>query len=65
MGKKKVKQYTEEFKQSSAKLAVDSDKSTHQIAKELGIAQTTLQSWMKKYYLPIRLSHNLYFLNCF
>ena len=50
MGKRKVAQYTKEFKESSAKLAATSEKSTHQIAKELGIAQTTLQSWVTKYY---------------
>ena len=50
MGKRKVSQYTEEFKQSSAKLAATSDKSTHQIAKELGIGQSTLHAWVKKYY---------------
>lgn len=50
MGKRKTAQYTEEFKRSSAKLAVSSEKSTHQIAKELGIGQSTLQSWVMKYY---------------
>lgn len=50
MGKRKVRQYTEEFKQSSAKLAMTSGKSTHQIAKELGIGQSTLHAWVKKYY---------------
>jgi transposase len=42
--------YSDEFKQSSAKLANESDQSTAQIAKELGINVVTLYSSVKKYY---------------
>lgn len=41
--------YTLEFKQSSAKLAAESDQPIAQIAKELGIKKTTLYGWVVKY----------------
>jgi transposase len=50
MGKKTSKSYyTLEFKQSSAKLAVESDQPIAQTAKELGIKETTLYGWVAKY----------------
>ena len=45
----KVQKYTLEFKQSTAELAVCSDKSYTQTAKDLGIAVSTLSKWIKKY----------------
>ena len=45
--KKKI--YTLEFKQSSAKLAVESDQPTSQTAKNLGVNETTLYGWVVKY----------------
>ncbi len=50
MGKRKVTQYSLEFKKSSAKLASESDKSIGQTAKDLGINLSTLHGWVKKYY---------------
>lgn len=50
MGKRKVTQYTEEFKQSSAQLANDSAKPITDTARDLGINSTTLHGWVKKYY---------------
>jgi transposase len=47
---RKVKSYTTEFKQSSAKLVADSEQSISQTARELGIHVTTLHGWVKKYY---------------
>jgi transposase-like protein len=50
MGKKTSKSYyTLEFKQSSAKLAVESDQAISQTAKDLGIKETTLYGWVAKY----------------
>lgn len=46
---KKVHSYTLEFKQSTANLAVASDKPISQTAKEFGIAASTLCEWVKKY----------------
>lgn len=42
--------YPLEFKESSAKLAAESDKSISQTAKDLGINMTTLHGWVKKFY---------------
>lgn len=50
MSKRKVKNYTEEFKRSSAKLAVDLDQSISKTAIELGVCVTTLHGWIKKFY---------------
>jgi transposase len=44
------KSYTDEFKQSSAKLAVESELSISQTARDLGIHVTTLHGWVSKYY---------------
>ena len=49
MTKKANKSYTIEFKQSSAKLAAESDQPIAQTAKELGINETTLYGWVTKY----------------
>ena len=53
MGTKKkrtVKTYTEEFKRSSAKLAVDSDQPVSATARNLGMHESTLHGWVKSYY---------------
>ncbi len=50
MTKRKITHYPSEFKESSAKLAVDSDVSISQTAENLGINATTLHGWVKKYY---------------
>ena len=49
MSKRTVKSYSIEFKQSSAKLAAESDQSVAQTAKDLGIHETTLYGWVKQY----------------
>jgi len=50
MGKRTSKSYyTLEFKQSSAKLAAESEQPIAQTAKELGIKETTLYGWVAKY----------------
>lgn len=41
--------YPLEFKVSSAQLAIDSDKSVAQIARDLGINHNTLHGWIDKY----------------
>ena len=45
-----VKTYTEEFKQSSAKLAVTAEQAVTHTAAELGVNVNTLDGWVKKYY---------------
>lgn len=49
MSKKIEKQYTIEFKQSSAQLAVESEQSIAQTARDLGINENTLHGWIRKY----------------
>ncbi len=41
--------YTLDFKQSSAKLAVESDQSIAKTAKELGLNESTLYNWVSKF----------------
>ena len=50
MAKRKVKNYTIEFKQSSAKLAVTSDQALSKTAQELGVSTSTLHAWVRKYH---------------
>ena len=49
MAQRKSSSYSLEFKQSSAKLAVESDQPVAQTAKELGINPNTLYTWIEKY----------------
>ncbi len=48
MVKRKITQYTIEFKKSSAQLASDSEQSIVKTAKELGVNVGTLTGWVKK-----------------
>ena len=50
MKKRTVHHYATEFKESSARLAAESDQSVSQTAKDLGIHVTTLHGWVKKYH---------------
>ena len=50
MTKRQVRKYTLDFKQSSAKLAIELDQSITQTAKDLGIRPTTLHGWISKLY---------------
>ncbi len=50
MTKRKTTHYPSEFKESSAKLAVDADVSIAQTAENLGLNVSTLHGWVKKYY---------------
>ena len=40
--------YTEEYKKETAEYAIASGKSVNQVAKELGLCQTTLNKWVVK-----------------
>lgn len=50
MGKRKVQNYTSEFKRSSAKLAATAEQPISHTAKELGVNSTTLHGWVQKYH---------------
>ena len=41
--------YTQEFKDSAIQLALNSDQSALQIAKELGMSEKTLYAWLRDY----------------
>lgn len=49
MSKNQAKVYTVDFKASSAKLAIESEQSIAQTARDLGINENTLYTWIKKY----------------
>ena len=49
MSKRKVTSYSLEFKQSSAKLAAESDRAISTTARELGVHEATLHGWVKRY----------------
>ncbi len=50
MSKRKIKSYSLEFKQSSAKLAVESVQTISKTARELGVHEATLHGWVRRYY---------------
>jgi len=49
MSSRKYKQYPAEFRESSAKLALESDQPMSQTARELGVPPKSLYSWVKAY----------------
>jgi len=49
MGKRKIKSYSLEFKQSSAKLAAESDEPISEVARSLAVHETTLRGWVKRF----------------
>jgi len=44
--------YTSQFKQDAVKLAVESDQSVAQTARDLGVNGNTLYTWISKYHQP-------------
>ena len=52
MPKQKQNSYTSEFKESSVKLALESDQPVCTIAKNLGVNISTLHGWVNKYSKP-------------
>ena len=48
MSKREKQHYSKEFKQRAVRMTISSDKSTAQIARELGVKVTTLYSWVNK-----------------
>ena len=46
---KRIKQdYSKEFRQRAVRMALSSDKPIAQVARELGVKETTLYSWINK-----------------
>ena len=52
MSQEKPKVYTAEFRESAVKLANESDKQITQTARDLGINENTLHTWISKYSRP-------------
>jgi transposase len=44
--------HSSQFKQDAVKLAVESDKSVAQTARDLGVNPNTLYTWISKYHQP-------------
>ncbi len=50
MSQNPVKSYSAEFKERAVKLAVESDQSVAQTARDLGVNENTLHTWLSKYH---------------
>jgi transposase len=44
----KRRSYTKEFKEQAVQLVLQSGRSAHQIARELGLSQTVLSDWVRQ-----------------
>ncbi len=53
MNQEKPKIQTAEFRESAVKLANETDKSIAQTARDLGINESTLHTWISKYSQPV------------
>ena len=49
MGKRKNRKYNDDFKLRAVKLCLETDKPDAEIARDLGVQQTTLSTWKQKY----------------
>ena len=47
MSKRTIKKYDKEFKQNAVNLCLNNDRHYREIAKDLGIAPSTLGSWIE------------------
>ena len=50
MSQPRTKKYPAEFKERAVKLAVESDQSIAQTARDLGVKENTLHTWIGKYH---------------
>jgi transposase len=50
MGKPAMQSYPAEFKERAVKLAVESDQPIAQAARDLGVNENTLHTWIGKYH---------------
>ena len=53
MNQEKPKVYTAEFRESAVKLANESDKPIAQTARDIGVNENTLHTWISKYSRPV------------
>ena len=54
MSKPAMKGYPAEFKERAVKLAVESDQPIAQTARDLGVNENTLHTWIGKYHRAVR-----------
>jgi transposase len=54
MSQPAMKAYPAEFKERAVKLAVESEQSIAQTARDLGVNENTLHTWMGKYHRAAR-----------
>ena len=54
MSKPTMKGYSAEFKERAVKLAVESDQPIAQTARDLGVNENTLHTWIGKYHRAVR-----------
>ena len=50
MSKEKMKPYSAEFKERAVKLAIESDQPIAQTARDLGVNENTLHTWIAKWH---------------
>ena len=50
--KVKANSYSSEFKETAVKLAIDSDQSVAQTARDIGVNENTLHTWIGQYSKP-------------
>jgi transposase len=50
MSKQKMKPYSAEFKERAVKLAIESDQAIAHTARDLGINENTLHTWISKFH---------------
>jgi transposase len=53
MNQEKPKIYTAEFRESAVKLANESDKPIAHTARDIGVNENTLHTWISKYSRPV------------
>jgi transposase len=53
MNQEKPKVYTAEFRESAVKLANESDKPIAHTARDIGVNENTLHTWISKYSRPV------------
>jgi transposase len=54
MSQEKPKIYSAEFRESAVRLANESDKPIAQTARDLGINENTLHTWISQYSRPVK-----------
>ena len=60
MSQPTTRKYPAEFKERAVKLAVESDQSIAQTARDLGVNENTLHTWIGKYHRVERQEHQVH-----